>query len=81
MSFISKPMTAGDRQKQNLDQLEPSFMYTILFGDRSICRHSIRRVFSLIDEDEGEGEGEGVRVRHGVKRVWVKARMGLTISS
>ena len=33
MSFISKQTTAGDGQKQNLDQLQPSFMYSVLFKE------------------------------------------------
>ena len=33
MSFVSKQMLASNEQKQNLDQLEPSFMYTLLFKE------------------------------------------------
>ena len=33
MSFVSKEMLSSNEQKQNLDQLEPSFMYTLLFKE------------------------------------------------
>ena len=33
MSFVSKEMLASNEQSQNLDQLEPSFMYTLLFKE------------------------------------------------
>ena len=42
MSFVSKQMLASDGQKQNLDQLEPSFMYTLLF----------KEILVEIDEDD-----------------------------
>ena len=37
-------MVAGDGEKQNLDQLEPSFMYTVLF----------KEIILEIDEDNSK---------------------------
>ena len=44
MSIVPKQVVAGDREKQNLDELEPSFMYTVLF----------KEIILEIDEDDSK---------------------------
>ena len=44
MSYVPKQTVASDEQKQNLDQLEPSFMYTVLF----------KEIILEIDEDDSK---------------------------
>ena len=44
MSIVSKQVVASDGEKQNLDQLEPSFMYTVLF----------KEIILEIDEDDSK---------------------------
>ena len=44
ISYVPKQMVAGDGEKQNLDQLDPSFMYTVLF----------KEIILEIDEDNSK---------------------------
>ena len=44
ISYVPKQLLPGDGEKQNLDQLEPSFMYTVLF----------KEIILEIDEDDSK---------------------------
>ena len=44
ISYVSKQLLPGDGEKQNFDQLEPSFMYTVLF----------KEIILEIDEDDSK---------------------------
>ena len=44
ISIVPKQVVASDGEKQNLDQLEPSFMYTVLF----------KEIVLEIDEDDSK---------------------------
>ena len=78
ISYVPKQMIAGDGEKQNLDQLEPSFMYTVLFKEiiLEIDEDNSQAMKQLVDycRETGTNENElkdfESRYRHQKSPIW-----------
>ena len=78
MSIVPKQVVASDGEKQDLDQLEPSFMYTVLFKEiiLEIDEDNSKAMKQLVDycRETGTNENElkdfESRYRHQKSPIW-----------